>query len=562
MRKGAIRLLVSGLLLLWSSSLIQVQVAVTQDCSVQILSVSLNRLSLSIGETLQVNVSYDLLYDIQDPLATGIVTVSINAAGEEQAILTRQYGELGANVKKTASVDVMPLDWEPNEQGQMGLVRVSGWVQDSYGSMTDYAERDFKIVRSEARLTLEDVPSQLTLHDRFLLTAHITNVHNSAMVLDNHPVRIEASDTQRIVQTWNLNTSTDGTAHQAVDTNSLGTGTFICSVTSEPSGDYLNTSVQFSFEILKPSLLVVATLNATAYLAFYPGMSNCTALLTVGLACSSNEHDVSEANVTWALASRQGALKYSGAQQFVGQISMPSEAGCHNISVHASLGNHNDAETALSVNVEPREPTLSFTANRTQAAYGDLIQLSFLALDKDCSKPIGGKQVSIYALVESDWILLTSTTLDDQGELIITWQAEDVGNQSEFVFRAVLYGAPEFRQFETSVNVENTRNVHFLLPSRIAVIRGRAANCTIRLTTLDSTPMPGLAVQLVELDTGQTWCSTTTNTSGYAVLGWEIPSEYELGEHRFLIVAEGMTEIEGSITLFLVTYDATVLKLA
>jgi hypothetical protein len=110
--------------------------------------------------------------------------------------------------------------------------------------------------------------------------------------------------------------------------------------------------------------------------------------------------------------------------------------------------------------------------------------------------------------------------------------------------------------------VENTGSIHFLSPSRITVIRGRPGNCTIRLTTLDSTPIPGLAVQLIETATNQTWYSTTTNTSGYADLGWEIPSGYELGDHRFLIQAKSGTETQGCITVFLVTYDATVLRLA
>lgn len=561
MRKGSIGLLVAGLLLLWTSALTHVQVAVTQDCSVQILSVSLNRSTLSIGETLQVNVSYNLLYDTQDPLAIGVVTISINAAGEEQPVLTREYVEQGTSVRKTASVGILPTHWEPSETGQMGFVRVSGWVQDSYGSMTDYAERDFRIERSEVQLMLGDVPSQLVFHDQFLLTARITNAHNSSIVLDNHSVRVEAGDVQRIVQGWDLRTLPDGTVAQTIETAGLGTGTFTCNITSKPDGDYLNASVHFSFDVIKPNILLVARLNATAYLAYYAGMSNCTALLTADLACSSQMHDVPAANVTWALAGKEGALEYLGARQFGGQVYMPGAAGHYTIDLHASLPNHSSTEASLPVVVEPREPILSVEANRTQAAYGDFIGLRVRVVDKGCSKPIAGKQVSVYVSVQTDWALLLCAVLDDNGELMAVWQAQDVGNPQQFCFRAVFQGAPEFGQGEASINVENTRNIRFFSASRVVIVRGRPANCTIQITTLESAPIPDLRVELVEIATNQTWCSATTNASGYAYLVWGTPSGYELGEHRFLIVAANTVGTQGCITVLLATYDSTVLRL-
>jgi hypothetical protein len=561
MRKGSIRLVVSGLLLLWTLALTQVQVAVTQDCSVRILSVSLNRPTLSIGETLQVNVSYSLLYDAQDPLAIGVVAVSISAAGEEQPILTREYVERGTSVRKTASIDILPTHWEPNETGQMGVVRVSGWVQDSYGSMTDYAERDFRIERSEVQLMVDDVPPQLIFHDQFVLTAHITNPHNSSIVLDNHPVRIETGNAQRIVQSWDLSTLTDGTVAQIIETADLGTGTFTCNITSKPDGDYLNSSVQVSFDITKPSILLVARLNATAFLAYYPGMSNCTALLTADLACSSQMHDVSEANVTWILAGKEGMLEYQGARQFGGQVSMPGVVGSYAISIHASLPNHNSTDASLPVVVESREPILSLAANRTQAAYGDFIELHVRVVDKSCSKPIAGKQVSIYVSVRAEWVLLACAALDNNGELMIIWQAQDVGDPQQFCFRAVFQCTPEFDQGETLIHVENTRNVRFFSASRVAIVRGKPANCTIQITTLESAPIQDLRVELVEIATNQTWCSATTNASGYAYLGWNTPSRYELGEHGFLIVAANTAGTLGCITVLLVTYDGTVLRL-
>jgi len=561
MRKGSVGLVVAWLLLLWTSTLTQVQVAITQDCSVQILSVNLNRSTLSIGEKLQVNVSYSLLYDAQDPLAIGVVAISIDAVGEEQPILTREYVERGTSVRKTVSVDILPTRWEPNETGQIGFVRVSGWVQDSYESMTDYAERDFTIERSEVQVIVDDVPSGLVFHDQFVLTAHVTNAHNSSIVLDNHPIRIETSNAQRIVQSWDLSTLTDGTVAQIIETADLGTGTFMCNITSKPDGDYLNASFQVSFDITKPTILLVARLNASAYLAYYPGMSNCTALLTADLACSSLIHDVSEANVTWTLAGKKGGLEYLGAQQFGGQVSMPDMAGSYSITIHASLPSHNSTDASLPVVVESREPILSLAANRTQAAYGDFIGLHVRAVDESCSKPIAAKQVSIYVSVQAEWVLLVCTALDNNGEVRTIWQAQDVGNPQQFCFRAVFQGAPEFDQWETFIQVENTRNIRFFSASRVALVRGKSANCTIQMTTLESTPIPDLRVELVEMATNQTWSSATTNASGYAYLGWNTPGGYELGEHGFLIVAANTAGTLGCITILLVTYDGTVLRL-
>jgi hypothetical protein len=183
------------------------------------------------------------------------------------------------------------------------------------------------------------------------------------------------------------------------------------------------------------------------------------------------------------------------------------------------------------------------------------------AVDKRCFKPIAEKQVSIYVSVQADWVLLVCTTLDNNGELRIIWQAQDVGNPQQFCFRAVFQGTPEFNQGETLIRVENTRNVRFFSASRVATVRGKPANCTIRITTLESAPIPDLRVELVEIATNQTWCSATTNTSGYASLGWNTPSGYELGEHGFLIVAANTAGTLGCITVLLVTYDGTVLML-
>jgi len=561
MHRGSLGLVVLGLLLLSTLALTQVRVAITQDCSVEILSVSLNRSTLSIGETLQVNVSYSLLYDAQDPLAIGVVAVSISAAGEEQPILTCEYLERGTSVRKTASVNILPTHWEPNGTGQMGFVRVSGWTQDSYGSMTDYAERDFRIERSEVQLIPDDVPSRLVFHDQFVLKVHATNAHNNSIVLDNHPVRIETSNSQRIVQSWNLNTLNDGTAAQIIETADLGTGTFTCNITSKLDGDYLNASVQVSFEIAESSILLVARLNATAYLAYYPGMSNCTALLTADLVCASQMHDVSEANVTWTLAGKEGVLGYLGARRFGGPVLMPALVGNYAISIHASLPNHNSTNASLPIVVEPREPVLSLTANRTQAAYSDFVELRVRVVDESCSKPIAGKQVSIYVSIQAEWVLLVCANLDNNGELVVAWQAQDVGNPQQFCFRAVFEGTPEFDQGETLIRVENTRNVRFFSPSRVATVRGKPASCTIQITTLELAPIPNLRVELAEIATNQSWSTATTNSSGHACLGWNIPIGYGLGEHGFLIVAANTVGTIGCVSVLLVTYDGTVLRL-
>jgi hypothetical protein len=561
MSKRTIGLLAAGLLLLWILPLAEIRVAITQDCSVQIISVSLNKSTLSIGEPLQVNITYNLLYDSQDPLAIGVVTVSVGALGEEEPILSREYLERGTNIRKTTTLAILPDEWEPNETGQVGLVKVSGWVQDSYESMTDYAERDFTIVRSKADLILQDTPSKLVFHDQFVLQARLSNGHNTSIVVANHPIRIEIGTIQGILQAWDLRTLTDGTVAQAVQTECLGTGIFTCNVTSRSDGDYLQTSAQFCLEILKASLLLVAQMNASAYLAYYPGMNNCTALLTASLACSSQMHDVSQANVTWTLGGNQGVLQYAGAQRFTAEVPMPQLAGQYTIAVRASLPNHNWTDALLPVIVNSREPILSLVANRTQAAYCDPIELCVRAVDKTCSRPLVGKQVSIYIFFQDEWIPLASGALDGNGELMTTWKAQDLGDARPFSFSAILHGVPEFYQVEASISVENTQNLRFFAASRLAIIRGKPANLTIQITTLESMPIPNLGVELVELLTNQTWCSTTTNASGYAYFAWNTPSGYELGEHRFLVTAIGSAGIRGAITVLLATYDGTVLRL-
>jgi len=111
----------------------------TEDCYVQIVSVSLNRSYLEVGEMLQVHLVYDLYYDPTDPLGIGSVSVSFAVQGYPTLLSSYEFTTLGVDIQETMTFDISPDHWAPNETGQIGVVQVEGWVQDSLGTMTDFS---------------------------------------------------------------------------------------------------------------------------------------------------------------------------------------------------------------------------------------------------------------------------------------------------------------------------------------------------------------------------------------------------------------------------------------
>ncbi len=120
----------------------------TDDCYVQIVSVTLNQSSLEIGEKLQVNIVYDLYYDQTDPLGIGSVSVSINIQGIPTPLSFHEFTNQGLDVQENITFDISPNDWSPNETGQVGIVNVEGWAQDSVGSMTDSVQQQFTVINT------------------------------------------------------------------------------------------------------------------------------------------------------------------------------------------------------------------------------------------------------------------------------------------------------------------------------------------------------------------------------------------------------------------------------
>jgi hypothetical protein len=554
MRKATAVLFFIAVLLLASTSF-SPRVS-TQDCFVQIISVNLNKSTLSIGERFQANITYNLYYDSTDPFGIGAVSISISTSSGGPPIQIEEFTELGANVEKTVAIDIMPQDWEPSEGGEIGSIQVLGWVQDSYNSMTDQITKDFWVIRSETNLFVEDTPDSMIHHDILNVTAYLTNPHNNTIPLANHEVCVSVTNSSQLIQTWNLNTSGDGCFTKLVDTTLLGTGRFSYNVTSLPNEDYLEASYLAQFNITKTSIQLNADLNATAYQAYFQSMNNVTAMISVEAFCQKKIHDMSEANITWSMDGREGELLHQNGTLFRGEVRTPTIPGIYNITITTTLVHHNISSTRIPLIVEPRRAVLSFNANCTEAAYGDFVNLSLTVTDSGCAKPVSGKIVGLFVMDHSDWYIIAQLLLDDNGFTSFYWQARDTGND-EFRFRALFEGQPEYPVQEQIITVDNTQTIRFHIDTIIEGIRGTLTNCTLQITTLDNVPIPNLTLYLVEVDTDNTWCTAETNASGHSTLFWYIPNDYNVGIHQFSMVCLDSLEIIGVISITMIVYTFT-----
>ena len=220
--------------------------AISQDCFVQIISITLNRSSHAIGETLQVNITYDLYYDQQDPLGAGSTSITIEPMDGGEPIQTTEYLDIGINVEKTLLVEIYPQDWSPNETSQQGEIIVQAWVQDSSRTMTDNAIREFQVVQSAIEFVIEQNPLNYAFHDTVTITGTLLNPHNTSLPLSYHPINISVSNPISLIQTWRQNTTQNGLFYQTINTSLIGIGSFICDIFSEPDDDYLISSSQLT----------------------------------------------------------------------------------------------------------------------------------------------------------------------------------------------------------------------------------------------------------------------------------------------------------------------------
>ena len=532
----------------------------TEDCFVQIIAVNIDQPSYGIGETVNVNLVYDLYYDLFDPLGAGALSVNLGVQGESLPLVSHQFTEVGFGINKSVSFAITATDWEPTATGQIGLIQVNGWVQDSIGSMTDTAELQFSVLRSDITIHTLPLPTKITYHDQFQLQGSLENPHNASIIIPLHPLKISITQDAVITQEWEINTTQTSTFDHDIDTFQLGTGLFGCNITTLPTGDYNRATTLFPFSVLNSSLSLTPILNTTVVQAYYPATGDSSILVSALLTCQSTNHSMPEASLTCYLGNSTTTMINSGFNQFVAEITAPSIPGNYTITITAIVPHHNTTSVSVPIEVLPRQAVLDFRANCTEAALSDILEFSVSVRDEGSLTPIFNKICTVYLYNQSSWNLLTQIILDSNGTAQFFWQTQNVGDQ-DFRFKLVFQGGPEFQDRETELIVTNTHEIRFVLNTTIQTLRQTNTTYLVQLTTLDYQPLVNVNLQFLELPTNATWSTTTTNSSGYAELSWFIEEGYELGIHEFLLIAQEGTIILGTIPVTMIVFDQTILEL-
>jgi hypothetical protein len=534
--------------------------AQTQDCFVQIVAVNIDQPSYQIGESVNVTFVYDLYFDLLDPLGAGSISVNLIVQGESLPLRTHQFTELGLNINKSVSFEIATFDWEPNSTGQLGIAQVQGWVQDSVGTMTDTAELQFSVVRSDIVINTIPFPTQVYYHNPITIQGSLQNPHNTSLQLSSHPLTITISQNTLLIQEWILNSSPTSTFTHEIDTSQIGTGDYDCNVSVPNTGDYNSGMTLHSFTILNSSISLTPVLNTTIVQTYYPQTNNCSILVLALLQCQNTNHSMSEANVTCQLANSTLPMISDGPNQFSTEINAPRIPGNYSIHITAKIPHHNTTTVEVPIQVFSRHAVLGFESNCSEAAQGDIIGFKISAQDEETLVGIEDKICSIYFLNQSVWNLMTQVALDQNGTAQFFWQAQNVGDQ-DFQFKMVFHGGPEFETGETETLVINTHEIRFILDSSIQVLRQTTTNYSLQLTTLDYQPLANVNITLIEVSTNSTWATAITNTSGYASLSWFIEDWYELGIHEFYLIAQQGTTVLGVIPIAMIVFDQTILVL-
>jgi hypothetical protein len=493
-------------------------------------------------------------------LGVGSVTVSVNADGNPIPLVSNEFTEVGYDIHKIITFDISPDDWAPHEAGQAGDVYVEGWVQDSFGSMIDSVQQQFMVQRSDLVLTIAPFPSQITYHDSFNIEGKIHNPHNSSLNVPNHPMVISATQNNTTLLIWNLVTNMTSNFEQVVNTTQLGSGDFVANITVLGSDDYKPIFTTETFSIANAILALSVASNSSAIQAYYPTATHCSVLVLADLHCQGNNHALEEANVTCQLGNSSILMEYIEPNRFSAVILGPSNPGNYSINVAAVAPNHDPINSSIPLEVVYRQAQISFTSNRSEAAYGDIIGFTLNIRDAISHVPISNKTCSIYLYNQSGWILLHQVLLDQNGSALFSWQAQDLDTQ-DFHFRVVFQGQPEFDDAEAELTIINTRDIRFICNSTLEIVRPNNVTYLVQLTTLDFQPLFNISISLIEVSTNSTWVIAFTNSSGYATLSWFIDPNYNLGPHAFQIIArDGMITL-GTIPLTMIIFEQTVLEI-
>jgi len=546
--------------LIFSQVLPLFDTVVTQDCFVQIVAINIDQPSYQIGEPVHVTLVYDMYYDPLDPLSAGSVSVNFIVQGESLPLMTHQFTEQGLNVNKSLSLEINPINWEPDITGQIGVVQVQGWVQDSVGTMTDTAELQFSVARSNVVINTSPLPTQVYYHDLITLQGSLQNINNASIQMPDHPLQVTISQNALVIQEWLLNTSPTSTFTQVIDTSQIGSGFFDCNVSVPATGDYNSGMIILSLTISNSSITLTPVVNTTVVQAYYPQTANSSILVSAILQCQSTNHSMLDADVICQLENTTKSMMNDGPNQFSTEINAPRIPGNYSIVITATVPHHNISTASVPIQVLPRQALLGFKPNCSEAAQGDIIGFTISAHDEVSLVGIGEKICSIYFYNQSVWNLLTQLALEPDGTTQFFWQAQNVGDQ-DFLFKMVFYGGPEFINGEVEVVVLNTHEVRFILDSTIQLLRQITTEYSVQLTTLDFQPLANVNVSFIEVSTNATWSSAITNASGYASLSWFIEEWYELGIHEFSLIAQQGPTVLGVIPITMIVFDYTELVL-
>ncbi len=532
----------------------------SQDCYVQIVSLTLDQSALEIGETLQMNLVYDLFYDPLDPLGIGAISVTINIQGKSLPLSSYEYSETGLDVTKSITFEIVPNDWQPNDTGEVGLIQVEGWVQDSVGTMTDSMQQQFSVQQSNLLLDITPLPSQITFHDELTLSGTLQNPNNTSLFIPNHPLAISVIQQNQTVKSWNLTSTIPKNFTHYINSTQIGTGLFDCQITAYENDDYKQVETTISFGVSNSSLTLSTILNTTTVQAYYPSANNYSILVSSVLDCQSTTHTMEVANLTCTLGNITKTMTFKDPNQFSTELLAPTTPGNYFITITAIAPYHNVTNSIIPILVVNRQAQMTFQANQSMAAYNDIIGFSLNVIDESSQLPLSNKTCSIFLNNQSVWNFVTQVILDQNGNAEFSWQAQNIGNQ-DFRFKATFSGFPEFANNEKELTITNTHEIRIHANSTIYGIRQTQIHYMMQITTVDYQPIANVTVQVIQLSTNTTWCTTLTNNSGFATLTWYHNLSLTLGIHELQIVIQNSAETLSIVTITLILFEQTILEL-
>jgi len=445
----------------------------------------------------------------------------------------------------TSFYTIMPNDTSPFPDPIVAYVIFNVEIFDKY---SQGVSENIEVNITRGRVQVRPHSSlSIEANSNTSLSLSMASRYNESVAYSKLAVSVEIYNYEASLVFDNI-TTTDAHGYIQLDWDSIPfpPGTYTIQVSGNgtssfhPFSDTLVMTIEPEFSSIN---VIAATENV--YCQTPSGMTFDSANIIVEHV-DKNSNPIDESNIEWKTNFANGSMISQGNGMYSTIIPFTTTPGMYQVNISAFNAQYQNASNYISVEVIPRNLTITITNHQILASRNVIIAVTLM--DWQSGELIESLPVEMN-LVLGSWQFNTS----------------EVSNSSGIVSFTVNVPSSEWGIAELTVNVttslyyrkaQSTETVEVLyIPqifSEIVISPARGESALIHITILDPLDFPSIGLEVSFLDTGSTLvASGFTDSNGIAILSWLIPLDASLGLYNYTILVEENSQYAQTISILL-----------